>query len=257
NARNPVWLNLLGVAIAEIAEELDRLGASADAESLRNDPNLSPTRLWGRSARLAPKSASPLYNLSRFNIWRQQFARAGGYLRNAATLLEDFGGDALFAPSLTFPIWTENVQALDRTLVFHLNERAFEAVSDAERQSKRAALMLWRARELLGDLAHHERKPDEAYAHYHRAADAAPHLATEAMRKSIELGESKGDASWVIASLERLVEANPLDLPHRERLKELYAEEGRSDDELDETVRLLTKAVPNRATFNRAPIERL
>jgi len=247
-------LNVLGVAMAEVVEELRRFGSSAQATAIQRHTRLSPELLWKQAMRLDPMTATPALNLGRYYARFGQYARAREALTQARYRLQTFGEEAARPSRLTYPVWTAQVTGLDRTLAFYLNETPF-IENETDMHRRQASLLRWRVEELLGDIASHHYDKATALAHYCAAADAAPDIATEALRKGASLAERVGDHATLLSCLERIVALNPLDLPHRERLDALYTAQGRVDTALREEIRLLRKAIPHPEALHRPPPE--
>jgi tetratricopeptide (TPR) repeat protein len=247
-------LNVLGVAMAEIVEELARFGSQGQASAVQKHTRLSPELLWKQAMRLDAVTATPALNLGRYYARFEQYTRARDALTQARTRLDAYGENAAHSSVLTYPVWTAQVTGLDRTLAFYLNETPF-LTDEKTRRRRRANLLRWRVEELLGDLAARHDDKSAALTHYLAAADAAPDIATEALRKATAVAEYLGDRTTVVTCLERIVALNPLDLPYRERLDALYAAQGRDEAGLREEIRLLRKAIPNPEAFHRPPPE--
>lgn len=244
-----LW-NVLGVAMAEVIEELIRGGSSGQAAALQRHSRLSPERLWKQAMRWDPTAAVPALNLGRYYARFGCYAQAHEVLSQARTRLETYGDEAARSSALIYPVWTAQVTSLDRTLTFYLNETPFLPDEHVMRR-RRARLLRWRVEELLGDLE----EPEKALGHYLAAAEAAPDIATEALRKALVLAERFDDEATVLSCLERLVALNPLDLPYRERLDALTTARGKPNPALREEIRLLRKAIPRPEAFHRPPPE--
>ena len=250
---DPRWHDLLGVAVAELATELDDLGSSARAGHLRSNPAWSPPSLWRLAAEADPTAAHPLYNHGRYWIARKQWQRASELLTQARRLLVDLGPAAIRAPAMTYPIRTADVSGLDRALTFHYNATPFQPGAEA----KRAALLLWRTCELLGDLAERDGDYPAAAELYEAAYDACPHIARTALRKLMDLASAGENGEQRIRWGRRLVALDPLDLPHREELISLLISGGAPDAHLEHDTSLLRKAIGPANPNHTAPVERL
>lgn len=244
-----LW-NVLGVAMAEVVEELIRFGSSDQAAALQRHSRLSPELLWKQAMRGDPTAAVPALNLGRYYARFGRYVQAQEALIQARTRLKTYGDEAVRSSTLIYPVWTAQVTSLDRTLTFYLNETPFLPDENLMRQ-RRMRLIRWRVEELLGDLE----EPKRALEHYLAAAEAAPDIATEALRKALALAERFDDEATVFSCIERLVTLNPLDLSYRERLDALTTARGEVNTALREEIRLLRKAIPRPEAFHRPPPE--
>ena len=254
---DPRFHDLLGVAIAELAAELDDLGSADRAGRLRSNPEWSPPSLWGLAAEADPTAAHPLYNHGRYWVGRKQWQRASEFLTRARHLLVELGPGAIRAPAMTYPIRAIDVSGLDRTLTFHYNATPFQTDGGLTAEDRQAALLLWRTCELLGDLAEHDGDCLAAAEMYEAAIDTCPHIARTALRKLLDLASAAGDDESRMRWCRRLVETDPLDLPHRELLISLCHSAGAPDAELEHDTSLLRKAVGSANPNHTSPVERL
>jgi tetratricopeptide (TPR) repeat protein len=256
-ADDPTWLNLLGVAMAEVEGELVRLRAINQRNMLRQHKVLSAERLWREAARMDAAFVSPVYNLARYYIHLGHTAHAIEALVRAKGRLLKYGPEGMTRRTLLYPIWSAYPSGSDRTLTALYNAAFFEYPDEAARAQRRTQLLLYRIEEVLGDLTAQRGDVSRALHQYRQAAETCPDAATTALRKALNLVESQGDETTELDLLEKLVAINPMDLPHRERLDALYTARGKVDATLREEIRLLTRAVPRRIAFEYPPLEPL
>lgn len=252
---NPTVLNLSGVAMAELADEMERAG-SAEADSFRRDATYAPERLWRQAMQLDAEYVSPLYNLARHTLRHGRQATGMDLLLRALRLLEDRGGEAMRRRTLFYPVHVENGVCLDRILTATFNTAPFLYEDEAAAQERQANALKWRIHEILGDFSYRRGNDVKALASYRAAANACPEVATDALRKASELAERGNDTTSEIECLEHLIRINPLDAPYRERLAALYERRGTPDAELVDEIRLLRRAIPQRQAFARPEPER-
>jgi hypothetical protein len=244
--------NLVGVAVAEVARELSRLGHDDSARQVRGHPELGPGPHWARAVELDDTFAAPLYNFGRYLAEQGRVGRAADFLAGARRRLLTHGGAAVMRPLMLYPVWSPSAAGLDRSLAGAFNAARFRWPDPKECASRRARLLLWRTEECLGDLALQRGVPALALRHYLAAEERAPHLSTEALRKCVGLAE---DRAAVCSALEKLTGLNPVDLPFREQLRDAYAEQGHVDETLNEEIRLLKLAVLTPKAHERPPLD--
>ena len=246
------WHDLLGVALAEIAGELDSMGQSHQADRLRANPALAPDASWLRAVAADASSAHPLYNLGRYWVSRREWRRAWDLLGRARDLLRRVGPDAVEGLPIVYPVRAEDVSGLDRTLAFHANATPFESGEE-----RLAALLLWRTCELLGDIAERTGRRDDARTLYEEACEACPDIATSALRKLLELAVARDDTEWQMACCRRIVDVNPLDLRHRDLWIAMSRSSGATDQEFEADTELLRTALASSTPREPSPVERL
>ena len=247
--------NIAGVAIAEVAVQLGRLGHADKASSIVSHPDFDPIQHWRRAARLDATFAAPLYNLGRYYAASGDETRALDFLNRARRCLDAHGGGAMARPCLFYPVWSARATGLDRTLSGSYNTARFACHDDDERSVHRARLLRWRIEECIGDLAARRGSTDQALKAYAAAEQHAPELSTEALRKALAIGMALEDRKAATASLAKLCALNPLDAAFRQQLRDAYAADGRVEATLNEEIRLLTKAIPTPRAFERPSLD--
>ena len=120
-----------------------------------------------------------------------------------------------------------------------------------------AALLRWRIEEVLGDLAMRRGNQDGALRQYRAAVDAAPTMATEALRKIAGIAKDTGDRARHVEALRELTALNPLDALSRTELLDVCEPSEPGYRQLTEEIRRLRQAVPTPRMFERRPFDEL
>lgn len=254
---DPALLNLVGVCMAEVAVELARLGEAESSADIMAHPILAPERHWLRAAEMDECFPVPLYNLGRYLIKRGQDSRALRMLTRARSRIEQYGEDAMRLPSAFFPVWCVNATGLDRVLTGAYNGVPFQYPDVVSARTRKASLLRWRIEEALGDLARRRGNTPEAARMYRAAVDAAPTMATEALRKIVDIAKATDDRAGHIEALRELVALNPLDASSRRELLHLCEPTDPEHSRLAEEIRRLHRAVPTPRLFERPPFDEL
>ncbi len=247
--------NLAGVAAAELARELRRLGHEGSARKLTAHPHLDPAAHWRRAGELDGEFAAPLYNLGRYYAEDGDDARAAATLSAARQCLVTHGGHAMARRSSLYPVWSARASGLDRTLAGSYNAARFLFADAEERAEYRSRVLMWRVEECLGVLSMRRSSVERALRQYMAAAARAPELSTEALRKALAICVAAGDDDLATDILVKLTRLNPLDLPFREQLRDAHMRAGTTDAALDEETRLLTKAVLTPRAHERGSLD--